>query len=70
VKNPSQSQKAKRQRQKPLFLLQGSFINNCKQGGALALRERCDTVTGETCVSASLNINLRDAAVLLFPVCG
>jgi hypothetical protein len=33
-------------------------------------RQGHDIVTGETCVPDSLNTNLEDAAVLLFPVCG
>jgi hypothetical protein len=75
VKNPSQKPKAKApstsQRQKAPFPPSGVFINSCKQGGAAALREEHDIVTGETCLSASLNINnLGDPAVLLFPVCG
>jgi hypothetical protein len=55
----------------PAFLLQESFINSTKQDGAVDLREGHDILKGETCVSASLNINnLGDATVLLFPVCG
>jgi hypothetical protein len=54
---------------KPLFLFQGSLINSLKQGGAAAIGEGCDIVTGETCFSDSLNANsLGYAAVLLFPV--
>jgi hypothetical protein len=39
----------------PLFLLQGSFINSRKQGGAAVLGEGLDIVTGETCIPAALN---------------
>jgi hypothetical protein len=41
-------------------------MNSGKQGGAEALGEGCDIVTGETCVPASLNTSLGDVAVLLF----
>jgi hypothetical protein len=44
----------------------GPFIDSGKQGGAEVLGEGCDIVTGETCVPVSLNLNLGDAAVLLF----
>jgi hypothetical protein len=38
-------------------------MNSGKQGGAEALGEGCDIVTGETCVPASLNTSLGEAAV-------
>jgi hypothetical protein len=41
-------------------------MNSSKQGGAEALGEGCDIVTGETCIPASLNTSLGDIAVLLF----
>jgi hypothetical protein len=53
---------------KPQTLLQGPFINRGKQGGAEALGEERDIVTGETCGPTSLNTSLGDAAVLLFSV--
>jgi hypothetical protein len=63
--------KAKGKKEKPQTLLQWGLILSGKQEGAVALREGCDIVTGETCISAFLNVNnLGDAAVLLFPVCG
>jgi hypothetical protein len=47
------------------------LTNSHKQGGAAAFGEGHDNITGETCISASLNTNnLGDSAVLLFPVCG
>jgi hypothetical protein len=47
-----------------------SFFRDVKQGGAVALREGHDIVTGETCVPASLNTNyLGDTAVLLPGLC-
>jgi hypothetical protein len=52
-----------------MFSFSRSFINSGKQGGSVALREGHDILIGETCISASLNINnLGEAAVLLFPV--
>jgi hypothetical protein len=43
-----------------------SFIPSGKQGGAAVLGKGCDIVTGETCITASLNINnLGKAAELL-----
>jgi hypothetical protein len=42
------------------------FINSGKQGGAEALGEGRDIVTGENCVPASLKASLGDSAVLLF----
>jgi hypothetical protein len=54
-------QKAKAKAPSPPF--SGSFINSRKQGEAEALREGCDIVTRETCVPASLNVNLENTAV-------
>jgi hypothetical protein len=51
---------------KPSF--SGPFINSSKQSAAEALGEGRDIVAGETCLPASLNASLGDAAVLLFPV--
>jgi hypothetical protein len=67
---PKAKPRSKSQRQKNLMSsFSRSFINSCKQGGAL--REGRDIVTGETCVPASQNTNnLGDTAVLLFPVRG
>jgi hypothetical protein len=40
----------------------GRFINSGKQGGAEALGEGRDIVTGETCFPASLNASLGDGS--------
>jgi hypothetical protein len=40
-----------------MFSFSRSFINSGKQGGSVALREGHDILIGETCISASLNIN-------------
>jgi hypothetical protein len=45
-KPKAKSPKAK----KPLFLLQQDFYIQCKQGGAVVLRERGDIVIRETCL--------------------
>jgi hypothetical protein len=45
-------------------------MNSHKQGGSEALGQGRDIVTGKTCILASVNTNLGDTAVLLFPVCG
>jgi hypothetical protein len=66
-KKPSKAKaKIKKQKPQPSF---NAFYKQWQQGGAEALgREGLDIVTGETCVPASLNVNLGDAAVLLFSV--
>jgi hypothetical protein len=71
--------KGKSQQQKPqtkakaktlMSSFSGPFINSSKQGGAEALGEGRDTVTGETCIPASLNANtLGETAGLLPGLC-
>jgi hypothetical protein len=70
AKNQRQKPKVKVKGKKPLFLLQGSFINSGKQGGAEVFGEGHDIVTGETCAPASLNANnLGEIAILLLGLC-
>jgi hypothetical protein len=54
LQTKSQRQKAK----SPQLSFSRPFINRSKQGGAEALEEGCDIVTGETCVPASLKKQL------------
>jgi hypothetical protein len=66
----SKSPKQKPQSKSLLSSFSETFISSGKQGGAAGLRERCDIVTGETCVPASLIVvnNLGEAAVPHFPL--
>jgi hypothetical protein len=70
--SPSESQKQKSQSegpdQKPGISFSKSLIPSSKQGGAVVPGEEHDTVTGETCVPASLNVNNLRKAVLHFPL--
>jgi hypothetical protein len=63
LQNKKPKVKAKGKKQKPQAFLQQAFY---KQGGAHALGEGHDIVTGETCLLSSLKARLGDAAVLLF----
>jgi hypothetical protein len=47
----------------------GSFINRGKQGGAEVLGEGRDTVTGETCIPASLKKTTWEKQLFCFPGC-
>jgi hypothetical protein len=74
AKSQKQKQKAKSKKQKaqaksPSSSFRGSFINLGKHGGAVALGEGCDIVTGK-CIPASLNTNnLAETVVLLPELC-
>jgi hypothetical protein len=70
AKAKSQNPKLKQKNQSPLSSFNWSFINSGKQGGAVALWEGHDIVTGESCIPASLNTNnLGETAVLLLGLC-
>jgi hypothetical protein len=68
-KQPTASQ-SKNPIKKILVSFRESFISSGKKGGgATVLKEVCDTVTRETCIS-TLNLNnLRKAAVLHLASC-
>jgi hypothetical protein len=64
--SPKSPPKPKAKTKSPQPSFSGTFINSGKQGGTEAVGEGLDIVTGETCVPASLNTSLGDAAVPLF----
>jgi hypothetical protein len=69
-KQPTASQ-SKNPSKKILDSFRESFVSTGKQGGgAKVLKEVFDTVTRETCISTSLNLNnLRKEAVLHLASC-
>jgi hypothetical protein len=66
VQKTTQSKKPKAKASLPPS---GVFINLDKQSGAEALGRGCDIVTGETCISASLNANNLGETAVLLSVC-